>query len=194
MKKYFAEGLGTFLLSFVVIASLHGTFPVSTPLLAGLTLGLMVYVIGSISGAHINPAVTVGIWSIGKIKTPEAIKYIFAQFIGAGVALYLGRYLGWETTLSVANTARVIFAEFIGTAFFTLGIAAVVLGKVPTDVHGVVIGGSLLLGLSLAALGSNAVLNPAVALGIGSFSWSYVVAPIIGSVAGMNVFRWLVHE
>ena len=191
MKKYFAEALGAFLLSFAVISSLHSSFPVATPLVAGLTLALVVYSIGWLSGAHINPAVTIGVWSIKKIDSLTAIRYIIAQFIGAGIAFYLARYLDINATLSVANTPLVFFSEFIGTIFFTFGIASVVLGKVPADVHGAVVGGSLLLGLSLAAVGSNGILNPAVAFGIGSWGWAYALAPVAGSLVGMRVFRWL---
>ncbi len=199
LKKYIAELVGTFLLTLAVIASLHGNFPVPTPVIAGLTLGLMVYVIGGISGAHINPAVTVGVWSLGKIKMSEAAKYIIAQFIGAAIALSLGWYLGATSSLlgnGHINIAE-MFAEGIGAVFFTFGIAAVVLEKVPAAASGLVIGGSLLLGLSLASGGSEAVLNPAVAFGIsgingiGSWGLAYVLAPILGSLVGMNAYRWL---
>jgi len=198
MKKYIAELLGAFLLTLVVILSLAGQFPVSTPILAGLTLGLFVYTAGGISGAHINPAVTIGIWSLGKITPPEAAKYIVAQFAGALLALWVGSlFTGATASLNFmggSNTMIVGAAEFLGTIIFTFGIAAVVLGKIPTDITGVVIGGSLLLGLSLAAIKSNAVLNPAVALGIGSFSWMYLLAPIAGSLVGMNLYKWLVGQ
>ena len=94
--------------------------------------------------------------------------------------------------LFVADSFRVLAAEAIGTAFFTFGIAAVVFGKVYNGASGVVIGGSLLLGITFAALlGSNGVLNPAVAFGIGSFSLMYVLGPIIGSVIGMNAYKYL---
>ena len=191
MKKYFAEALGAFLLSFAVISSLHGSFPVATPVIAGLPLALVVYSIGWLSGAHINPAVTIGLWSIKKINTMTAIRYIVAQFVGAGIALLLGRYLGFNSQLVVANTGPVAFAEFIGTVFFTFGIASVVHEKSPAAVSGLVVGGSLLLGLSLASVASNAILNPAVAFGIGSFGWAYVLAPVAGSLVGMRLFKWL---
>ena len=156
MKKYIAELLGTFTLALVVGLSLAGSFPPATPLLAGLTLGLFVYTIGAISGAHINPAVTIGAWSIKKIGNKDALWYIVAQFIGA---------------------------------------ASVVYNKAHAHVSGVVIGGSLLLGIIIAAaLGSNGVLNPAVALGIGSFNLAYLFGPIVGAVFGMQAYKYLGSE
>ena len=76
MKKYIAEGLGAGTLTLVVALSLAGIFPVSTPVLAGLVLGLFVYTIGYISGSHINPAVTLGVWSLNKISGKDALGYI----------------------------------------------------------------------------------------------------------------------
>ena len=196
MKKYIAEAVGTFALALTVALSLAGTFPVPTPVLAGLVLGLFVYSIGHISGTHINPAVTIGLWSIGKIKNLDALYYIIAQFIGAGLAMLVAHHgLATVPALVVANSTRVFIAETLGTAFFTFGIASVVYGKAAADAAGVVIGGSLFLGITIAALfGSNGVLNPAVAFGIGSFGIMYIIGPIVGSLAGMNLFKYLKQD
>ena len=193
MKKYVGEAVGTGVLTMVVALALAGTFAVSVPVLAALTLGLFVYSMGHLSGTHINPAVTVGAWSIGKISTDDMIKYVIAQTIGAGAALLLVQALIAETAdLVVADGLMIGVAEMIGTALFTFGIASVVFGKTPAVMSGAVIGGSLLLGIAVAALiGSNGVLNPAVALGIGSFNIMYVLGPILGSVLGMNVYKRL---
>ena len=191
-KKYIAELLGTFALTLVVGLSLAGNFPVPTPILAALVLGLFVYSIGHISGTHINPAVTIGLWSIKKISTNETLAYIIAQFVGGFIAfLFIQTALGVHS-LVVVNSLRVCLAEILGTLFFTFGIASVVYGKTPSEFGGIVVGGSLLLGITIAALiGSNGVLNPAVALGIGSFNFTYLFAPILGSIAGMNLYKYL---
>ena len=193
MKKYMAEALGTCTLALVVGLSLAGTFPVSTPVLAALTLGLFVYSIGHISGTHINPAVTLGIWSIGKINSTEAAKYLIAQFLGAGVALLMLQSVApLATPLVIGAEATIGIAEMVGAFLFTFGIASVVYGRAASTMSGMVVGGSLLLGITVAALmGSNGVLNPAVALGIGSFGVMYILGPIIGAVLGMQAYKYL---
>lgn len=192
MKKYVVEALGTGALTLAVGLSLAGTFPVPTPLLAALTLGLFVYTVGHISGTHINPAVTLGAWSINKIETKTALFYLVAQLIGATVAMMLMTRLVELPALTVSADGVIGFAEFLGTFFFTFGVAAVVYGKTPNGLSGVVVGGSLLLGIAIAAgLGSNGVLNPAVAFGIGSWGTMYVLGPILGAVCGMQAYKQL---
>ncbi len=192
MKKYIAEALGTGALTLVVALSLTSSFPVSTPVLAGLVLGLFVYFIGSISGAHLNPAVTIGIWSLKKIPGRDALAYIVAQVIGAGAAMLLVSNTVELAPVTVAASGAVFLAEALGAFFFTFGIAAVVLEKVHSQMSGLVIGGSLLLGITIAAtLGSNGVLNPAVAWGIGSLNLLYVLGPIVGSLFGMQAYKYL---
>jgi len=196
IKKYLVECLGTFTLTLTVSLSLLGSFPVSTPILAALVLGLFVYSVGHISGTHINPAVTIGLWSIKKIEHRDALFYIIAQCIGALISLTLvstvfvrGAIIG----VAAGNTATIGIAELFGTFFFTFGITSVVYGKVSSQFSGLMIGGSLLLGIAIASLlGSAGVLNPAVAFGIESFSLMYVLGPVIGSVLGMQAYKYLV--
>lgn len=192
-KIFIAEALGTFALSLVVAVSLKGGFPVVTPVIAAIVLGLFVYSIGHISGTHMNPAVTIGLWSIGKIKQNDAILYIIAQFIGAGLAMYLAKYsINDPRVITSSGNWIFLAAEALGTFFFTFGIASVVYGKTPAVASGAVVGGSLLFGIVVSAFfGTNGILNPAVALTIGSFSYIYILGPIIGAVAGMNVYKYL---
>jgi aquaporin Z len=190
LKKYFAEALGTFALSLSVLLAIHSGGPIAVPLVAAITLGLFVYSIGHISGTHINPAVTLGAWTIGKIKHHDAIFYIIAQFIGASIAMVVATNSGAGVNLVVNNTWAIALAEIIGTFFFTFGIASVVYGKTPAVMSGVVIGGSLLIGILIAStFGSNGILNPAVALALSSFNLMYMIGPIVGSVLGFNVYK-----
>jgi aquaporin Z len=196
MNKYLAEFIGTFTLTSVVLLSLTGVFPVSTPVLAGLVLGIFVYTIGHISGTHLNPAVTVGLWSIGKIRLEAAASYIAAQMLaGLSAMLLMTMALGRVSTLSSNFSLTVLMAEILGMALFTFGIAAVVYGRAEDDFSGVVVGASLFLGIAVAAmLGSNGVLNPAVALGIGSFGLAYILGPVLGSVIGFNLYKFVSRE
>ncbi|MEK7584685.1 MAG: aquaporin [Patescibacteria group bacterium] len=192
MNKYIAELVGTCILALAVSFSLAQSFPVSTPVIAALTLGLLVYTIGPISGCHINPAVTLGLWSIKKIDRKDAINYLIAQFVGALLAYFISRLLiSNPASVSIVNTGLVGAMELIGALVFTFGVAAVATGRVPQDASGLVVGGSLLLGISIASFASNGILNPAVALGIGSFSLMYLIGPLIGGILGMRLYAYL---
>lgn len=191
MQKYIAEFIGTFILATAVSLSLTGVFPVPTPVIAGMALGLCVYTLGSISGTHINPAITIGLLVIQKITPKDAAFYIAAQFAGGGAAMVLTRLLTTPTALQTADTLPVIGAEALGAFILATGVAAVVYGNTSQGASGLTIGGSLLLGISMAAIASNGVLNPAVAMAIGSFSVAYAIGPVIGAVLAMVIYRYL---
>ena len=193
MKAYITEATGTLALALIVALSLGGPIGVVTPLLAALVLGLFVYTTGHISGSHLNPAITIGAWSVRKISTKQAVGYIVSQFVGAGVVLLLMKNgFANAADLSVSGNWHVLAAETLGTFFFAFGIASVLFNKTPETVSGIVIGGSLLFGIMIAAFaGSNGMLNPAVALSAGSFGLMYIIGPIIGSIAGMQAYRAL---
>lgn len=195
MKKYIVEFLGTFTLSLLVGLSIVHIIPIYTPVIAGLVLMYFVYSIGDISGSHINPAVTLGLFSIKKISKQEAVAYLVAQFIAGFSALgMISAITGGTVTLDrIANTGSLVFlAEMCGMFLFSFGIASVVYGKVEKSMSGVMVGSSLTLGILCAVLiGSNGVLNPAVAVGIQSMNFTYLLAPIIGSILGMQVYAYL---
>ena len=194
MKKYIAEAFGTFVLTFLVALSFSSPFPVSTPILAVLTVGLFVYAFWHISGGHINPAVTIGLWSIKKISSAEALKYIIAQFIGGGIACYIFLLTSGGTNIDLVldNSVMVGVAELLGMLFYGFFIAAVVYGKTPNHFHGLIIAGALLLGITTSSLlGSNGLINPAVAFGIKSFNIMYLIGPLFGSVLGMQLYKYL---
>jgi glycerol uptake facilitator-like aquaporin len=191
MNKYLAELVGTFVLALTVSISisLGAKSPFPTPVMAGLALGVSVYTLGAISGTHINPAITIGLAAIGKIGPKDAGLYLAAQFLGGGLALWVSRFLAAPPIVTVADTAAVFCAELLGTFFLATGVAAVVHGKAPAEASGLTIGGSLLIGVSAASSASNGVLNPAVALAIGSLSAMYVLGPIVGSILAMLIYN-----
>lgn len=191
---YAAELVGTFLLAFMVHMGVGGQLPVPTPILAGLTLGLVVYMFGAISGAHVNPAVTIALASIRKISPKDAGMYIVAQLIGGYLALLAGNFLLGSPLTVVADTTLMIgIAEAIGAAVLVLGVSSVVHGKVTQSASGLTIGTALSLGVLAASTQSNGVLNPAVALGIGSVSLAYVLGPIVGGLVAAWGYRALVR-
>lgn len=185
LQKIAAELIGTFALTFLVLVSLIHTVPFATPVVAALTLGLFVYLVGPVSGAHVNPAITIAMLSIKKMKFSDALFYILSQFVGAAAAYGLSRALFFSAPMiSGSNEAIVGVGEGIGALFFAFGVTCVVLKKVPEEFSGIVVGLSLLIGIIVSSSLSNGVINPAVAFGIGSFSMMYIIGPVIGAIIG----------
>ena len=92
---------------------------------------------------------------------------------------------------STASSWSVVWGEFTGAAILGFGIASTFYQRLPSAIKGGVIGGSLLLGLLIATPFSNAILNPAIALGIGSFTFLYILSPIAGVIGGMQLVKLL---
>ena len=147
-----AEIIGTFVLTLVALFSAY----MMAPFYVGLTLVIMVFAIGAISGAHINPAVTFGLWSMRKLKTVLVPFYWAAQFIGAMAAVVLlGSLSGGSFAINfdefMSFSWGIFAVELIGMAVFMFGIAAV---AARTDLRptgkAVGIGMSLTLGLLVA--------------------------------------------
>lgn len=195
-RRYGAELVGTFLLTMAVAAS--GALP--TPLTAGLTLMVLVYLLGPVSGAHINPAVTLGLYTLRKISFRHALGYIIAQLLGAFIAsLLLAQMIELVTAPPISGTEGSI-AELLGTFVLAFAVARVVLGHVTADTAGLTIGLALLLGITVASIGSLGVINPAVSLGLGLFDPAtpgfgvnlvvYLLAPLVGGFLGAQACEW----
>ncbi len=183
--KYAAEFTGAFALSLVVWLSVAFAMPFSTPVIAAVTLGLFVYTVGGISGAHLNPAVTIGMLSAKKIKTNDAVIYVACQLAGAAVAMTIGRLLsGQIATVAHETTLTAGIGEAMGAFFLAFGVMSVTIQKVAPAAAGLVVGTSLLVGIYVAFPFSNAIVNPAIALAINSFGPMEILGPIIGAVAG----------
>jgi aquaporin Z len=194
-----AECIGTFSLSFAVLASINGVFGsvIPTAVIAGFTLFLAVLTIGGISGAHINPGITVGLLSLGRISANRAVYYVIAQVVGAFAAAAVVNTLldGVMATVQSGDADfRIFLAEAIGMIFFGMGVAAATVNQYKGMEAAAVVGGSLFLGVSFALVASNGVLNPAVAFAINSVNVVYLVAPLVGSVVGMNLYTYMVRQ
>ena len=195
-KKYLAEFIGTFALAFAVLLSVaSGSQFVVTPVVAALVLGLFVYSIGAISGCHINPSVTLGQLFVKKISSKDAGFYIIAQLLGGIVAMMVASSMGILNSAPATVwdfSGKIFFVEMLGAFFFNFGIASVVYGKAKEQLSGVVVGGSLLLGILISLLGgAGGILNPAVALALNSLTLVYVLAPVVGAVIAFQVYRYL---
>ena len=194
LHPYAAELIATFSLTLGVTLSLAGPSALTTPVTAALIVGMFVYTIGPISGAHINPAVTFGMLSVRKIGPVEAVKYILAQCFGAILAMGVASLLlgGDLPQLAVDDSLGVLIAEVIGAAILVFGVSAVAFGKIGESATGAVVGGSLLAGIAIASTGSLGILNPAVAMGLNALSLFYLAGPLLGGLLGAQIYRWLV--
>lgn len=189
-----AEFFGTAVLTSAVLAQANSNVIVNKTWFitatAGVTLGLLVLTIGKVSGAHVNPAMTIGLWTLRKIETTTAIVYMASQLLGAAVALRLFQFLQNDVLQNSAGAFewRIFVAEALGTLVFSFGVAAAVTQKMSGFKAAYTVGGSLMVGALIAATASNGILNPAVALGANSWSWTYALAPVLGAVLGMNIY------
>ncbi len=190
-----AEFLGTATLTAAVYAmAVRTSFPFFSAAAAGVTIGLMVLLVDTVSGAHINPAVTLGLWTLRKIDTAMAIVYIAAQVLGAVGAWRLMEYLMDTPLKDIAGKNvdwRVMIAEGIGTLIFGWAVAAAVDRGLEGTQKAVTIGTAFFIGILVAAFASNGLLNPAVAIGVHSWSASYLAAPVVGAVVGMNIYTYV---
>ena len=226
-KKLVAEFIGTFwlVLGGCGSAVISAAFPevgiglVGVSLAFGLTVLTMAYAIGHISGCHLNPAVTVGLWAGGRHPIGEVIPYIVAQVLGAVVGAYVLLTIasgapGFDIAGGLASNgygehspggyslASGFITEVVMTMMFLIIILGAIHHRAPTGFAGIAIG----LGLTLIHLISipvtNTSVNPARSTGpalmVGDWAldqlWLFWVAPIIGALIAGALYRWLSSE
>lgn len=178
------EYFGTLTLSLVVLSVSLYRFPFFTALAAGVTVAVFVSAFAKISGGHLNPAVTVGMFAIRQVTALRAVGYIAVQLLAGVTAWKLYEYL---TTRALTNVTapsvewNVAAAEAVGAFIFGLALTAAVTQKLQGYQAAYAMGGGLFLGLIVSGLASNSLLNPAVALAVRSFDpVTYVAAPVLG--------------
>jgi len=190
-----AEFLGAGFLTLAVLAVSKSSIgiPYFVALGAGLVAAMITLVLGAVSGAHANPLITIGLWSIRRIKTIPAIVYVAAQLLGGIAAYFTFTYFvgqTWNNTGDFQN--KVMVAEAVGGFIFSLGFAAVVFQKLRGGVAAAVIGLSLAAAVMVAAAGAGGIVNPAVALGARSWVWgTFVLGPVLGGIIGFNLYSLL---
>ncbi len=219
-----AEFLGTFWLVFGGCGSavLAAAFPqlgigfTGVALAFGLTVLTMAYAVGHISGAHFNPAVTVGLWAGGRFPVSDIVPYIVVQVLGgiaAAAVLYLiaSGKAGFELSAGFASNGfgahspggysitSAFIAEVVLTFFFLLVICGATHGRAPVGFAPLAIGLALTLIHLISIPVTNTSVNPARSTGpavfVGGWAiaqlWMFWVAPIIGALIGGFVYKWL---
>ena len=225
MKKYLCELIGTAVLvlfgcgSAAIAGSVLGNLGIA--LAFGLSIVAMAYVIGDISGCHINPAVSIGMWIDGRLETKDLIMYIVFQCIGAiiGIAILaviinsapvLGGYAatglgqnGFGSASSVElNVVGAIIVEIILTFVFVFTVLGVTKKAENSAVAGIVIGLTLafvhIMGIPLTGTSVNPARSLAPALFLGGQAlqqvWVFILAPIIGAVIAGLLYKGLASQ
>jgi aquaporin Z len=202
MNKYIAEFIGTFFLVLTIgctgIGAGGGVIP---PLAIGAALMVMVFAGGHISGAHFNPAVTLGVLLRGRLKAADAVPYVVAQVLAAAVAgiLVTAVLRAGVTVTSIApKIAPALVAEFL----FTFALVYVVLNSATADgtsgnsFYGLAIGMTVMTGAFAVGDISGGAFNPAVAVGISVMGistwgniWIYLLANFLAGAAAALVFN-----
>lgn len=207
MKKYFAELIGTFALVFcgtgaiIINQETNGVIThAGVALTFGLIVAAMIYALGNISGAHLNPAVTVSFWIAKKFPSKEILPYVIAQLAGAFAASGTLKFLFpaneiLGSTLPLNSAMQSWTLEVILMFFLMLVILQVAHGSKEQGMFaGVAIGSVVLLEAMFAGPISGASMNPARSLSPAIVSghtehlWIYLTAPFVG--AGIAVGAW----
>jgi aquaporin Z len=225
MKKYIAEYLGTFwlVLGGCGSALLAAGFPTvgigftGVSLAFGLTVLGIAYSLGPISGAHLNPAVSIGLWMGGRFSSKEILPYILAQVIGAicaaGVLFVIVTGNGSSIGDFAANgygdhspgkysLAAAIVTEFVLTFIFLIVILGSTDAKAPKGFAGIAIGLTLTLIHLISIPVTNTSVNPArsisQALFVGDWAiaqlWMFILVPIAGAALAGIVYKYLQSE
>ena len=174
----------------------------------GLIVMAMIYAFGEISGAHFNPAVTIGFAFAKKFAWKEVPKYIIAQVIGAVLASFLlwflfpeSQFLGETTPAEGFPAYKAAILEFLLTFFLMVTIINVSTGsKEIGTMAAIAVGGVILLEAMFAGPMTKASMNPARSLGPAIFTgnfqylWLYITAPILGAIAAVSSCKLVKDE
>ncbi len=198
-----AEFVGVAVLTLVVLSVQRSTIgvPYFVALAVGLTVAMITFVTGTVSGGYANPAITVSMWTARRLSTLTAALYIVVQLLGAWAAYGVYTYFVNSSLQPIGGdyTTRVLVAEAVGAFILALGWGYLTFrGRLAVGSRAAVLGISMALGVMVAASVGIGLVNPAVALGVraweiwGSMGWgTYVLGPVLGAVIGVNLYGLL---
>ncbi|HEX9624206.1 MAG TPA: aquaporin [Streptosporangiaceae bacterium] len=205
MRKYVTEFIGTFGLVFTFGSAIMSGSALA-PLAIGAMLMVLVYAGGHISGAHYNPAVTLGVFLRGKIPLADAVPYWVAQLMAAFLAAWLAKFTvhpGAVHTLSTSG-AHAIFSAMLAQFLFTFALVYVMLNVATSkdqpgnQFFGLAIGFTVTAGAFAVGAVSSGAFNPAVVFGallMGLLNWGnfyiYLIGALLGATAAALAFRYL---
>jgi glycerol uptake facilitator-like aquaporin len=188
-----AEFVGTGVLVMVALV-LGQTTAVSYFIATSLavTAAAVYLLFSAVSGAHVNPAVTFGLWTARRIGTLRGITYVAAQLLGGLAAWQLFQYLTNHTMQgkNVPFSTPVWLAEVVGTAILALAYTAALKRGVLVLNSAIAVGAAYFVAILIAATASSGYVNPAIALGSRAWSGVYVLGPLVGGLIGVNLYAY----
>jgi aquaporin Z len=204
MRKPLTEFIGTFFLCLTIGLTVGNGTPMA-PLAIGLSLMVMVYMGGHVSGAHYNPAVSLAVLMRGKMTMNDFLAYVVAQLLGAMTAAAIVGHLIGKTIAPAPAADATMFVALLVEILFTFALALVVLnsaasaGTKGNSFYGLAIGMTVTAGAFAGGGISGGAFNPAVGLGMGvvnaavgggsySHLWLYLVGPLVGGALAALVF------
>lgn len=209
LSQYLAELIGTFFLIFfgcgaMILAEVHTSYDNGfIPVIWGGAVSVMIYAVGHISGAHLNPAVTIAFWAIKKFPFKRVPGYLFFQLIGAllasGVHLIIwGSDHTFGMTLVSTSMSGAFLVEVILSFVLMFVIVAVATdSRAVGELAGIAIGSSVALCSFVGGPMTNASMNPARSIAPALFAgdygslWLYVFAPVLGTLLGAKCYDWI---
>ncbi len=212
MKQYIAEFIGTFALVFCGTGAIvinEVTAGQVTNVGIGITFGMivmaMIYTFGRISGAHINPAVTIAFAFAFKVNKRSLVGYIIAQLLGAFLASIVLAFLfpsnmNLGTTLPAGSWQQSFVLEIILTYFLMLVIIFVSQNKKTSHMTGMAVGSVVMLEAIFAGPITGASMNPARSIAPAIISgntthlWLYIAAPIIGAILAAYTWKYMEED
>lgn len=225
MKKYIAEFLGTFwlVLGGCGSAVLAAAFPevgiglVGVSLAFGLTVLTIAYSLGHISGAHLNPAVSFGLWAGGRFSAKEILPYVISQILGAILAAAVLFAIATGNGSAIGNFAAngyaehspgnysllaALITEFVMTFMFLIIILGATDEKAPKGFAGIAIGLALTLIHLISIPVTNTSVNPArsisQAIFVGGWAisqlWLFILIPVAAAIAAGFLYKFLGKE
>jgi MIP family channel proteins len=208
-RRFVAEAIGTFALvavcpGAVIVAAKTGSFGGQGVALAfGLVVTIVVAATGHLGGAHINPAVTIGFWSVRRFPGRDVVPYVLAQCVGAiGASAVLVWLLGPVGNFGATVPALSLARSFVVEAGYSALLGFVIISvatdaRTPTSVAPFAIGATVFAGALVTGPLTGGSFNPARSLGpavvgnVWTAHWLYWVAPILGMVIAMRLYELL---
>ncbi len=216
MKKYLAEMVGTAMLviggcgAAILAGSQMGVFGIAIAF--GLSLLVIAYTIGNISGGHVNPAVTIGLAAAGKFPKSEVLPYVAFQIIGGliGAAIVwvangmqvLGGGFAANHLMSGVTTTSGLVIEAVMTSFLVLAVLFTTHHKFAANMGGLLVGSVLALIHIVSIPLTNTSVNPARSIAVAFYQggdavsqlWIFILAPIVGAILATGIYKMITNS